>query len=133
MNSDHVKEQLTNETTNYLQKIDILPLNSLRKIEIFQSYLFSKLKWKFAIYYFNETWVNQIIDNQFSKYYCIWLHLPVCVNITHLSLPSKKLGMNVMAANLIYNKCKTTLQRVLKCSRKCLQVLETKKLVNYMK
>ena len=117
MNSDHVKEQLTNETTNCLQKIDILPLHPLQKKEIFQSCVFSKLKWKFAIYHFNETWVNQIINNQFSKYYRIWLQLPVCVNKTHISLPSKKLRINVTAANLIYNKCKITLQRVLKCSR----------------
>ena len=44
MNCDHVKEQLTKDITNYLQKIDILPLHPLQKIEIFQSCVFSKLK-----------------------------------------------------------------------------------------
>ena len=34
MNCDHVKEQLTKDITNYLQKIDILPLHPLHKIEI---------------------------------------------------------------------------------------------------
>ena len=34
MKCDHVKEQLTNNITNYLQKIDILPLHPLQKIEI---------------------------------------------------------------------------------------------------
>ena len=34
-----------------------------------------------------------------------------------LSLPNKKLGMNVKTAKLIYNECKITLRRVLRCSR----------------
>ena len=117
MNCDHVKEQLTKDITNYLQKIDILTLHPLQKIEIFQLYVFSKLKWRFTIYNLKETWVNQNIDNQFSKYYWKCLHLPVCANITHLSLPNKKLGMNVQTAKLIYNECKITLRRILKYSR----------------
>ena len=117
MNCDHEKEQLTKDITNYLQKIDILPLHPLQKIEICQLYVFSKLKWRFTIYHLNETWVNQNIDNQFSKYYREWLQLPVCANTTHLSLPNKKLGMNVPTAKLIYNECKITLRRFLRCSR----------------
>ena len=116
MNCDHVKEELTKDITNYLKKIDILPLHPLQKIEICQLYIFSKLKWRFTIYHHNETWVNQNIDNQFSKCYCKWLQLQVCANITHLSLPNKKLGMKVKTAKLIYNECKITLRRVLKCS-----------------
>ena len=117
MNCDHVKEQRTKDNTNYHQKIDILPLHTLQKIEICQLYVFSKLKWRFTIYHLNETWVNQNIDNRFSKYYREWLQLPVCANTTHLSLPNKKLGMNVKTAKLIYNECKITLRRVLRCSR----------------
>ena len=37
MNCDHVKKQLTKDITNYLQKIGILPLHPLQKIEIYQS------------------------------------------------------------------------------------------------
>ena len=117
MNCDHEKEQLTKDITNYLQKIDILPLHQLQKVEICQLYVFSKLEWRFTIYHLNETWVNQNIDNQFSKYYREWLQLPVCANTTHLSLPNKKLGMNVPTAKLIYNECKITLRRFLRCSR----------------
>ena len=100
MNCDHVKEQLTKDIANYLQKIDILPLHPLQKIEICQLYICSKLKWRFTIYHLSETWVNQNIDNQFSKYYRKWLQLSVCVNITQLSLPNKKLRMNVKKADL---------------------------------
>ena len=103
MNRDHVKD-----ITKYLQKIDILPLRPLQKIEICQLYVFSKLKWRFTIFHLSETWVNQNIDNRFSKYYRKWLQLPVCANMTHPSLPSKKLEMNVKTAKLIYNECKIT-------------------------
>ena len=116
MNCDHVKGQLTKVITNYLQKIDILPLHLLKKIEICQLYIFSKLKWRFTIYHLNETWVNQNIDNQFSKYHK-WLELPVCANIRHLCLPNKKLGLNVKTTKLSYNECKITLRKVLRCSR----------------
>ena len=50
---------------------------------------------------------------QFSKSYRKRLQLPVCAK--YLSLPNKKLGMNVKAAKLIYNECKITLRRVLEC------------------
>ena len=116
MNCDHVQEQLTKDTMNFLQKMNILSVHSLQKIEICQLYVLSKFKWRFTIYHLNQTWVNQNIDNQFSKYYCKWLQLPVCVNTTHLSVPNKKPGMNVKTAKLIYNECKITLQRVRKCS-----------------
>ena len=104
MNCGHVKEQLTNDITNYLQKIDILSLHPLQKIEICQSCAFSKLKWRFTIYHLKETQVNQNIDNQFSKYYRKWLQLPVCAKITYLFLPNKKLGMSVKTAKFIYSK-----------------------------
>ena len=100
MNCDHVKEQRTKDNTNYHQKIDILPLHTLQKIEICQLYVFSKLKWRFTIYHLYKNLVNQNIDNLFSKYYRKWLQLSVCVNITQLSLPNKKLRMNVKKADL---------------------------------
>ena len=116
MNCDHVTKQLTKGITNYLRKIYILPLHPLQKIEICQLYVFSKLKSRFTIYHLNQTWVSQNTDNQFSKYYRKWLQLPACANIKHLSLPNKKLGMNVKTTKSIYNECKITLRRVLKCS-----------------
>ena len=100
MNCDHVKEQRTKDNTNYHQKIDILPLHTLQKIEICQLYVFSKLKWRFTVYHLYKNLVNQNIDNLFSKYYRKWLQLSVCVNITQLSLPNKKLRMNVKKADL---------------------------------
>ena len=113
---DHVKNELTQDISCYLQKIDRLPLHHLQKIEICQLYVFSKLKWRFTIYNLSETWVIQNIDNHFSKFYRKWLQLPVSANITHLSLPNKKLGLNIRTAKQIYNECKITVRRILRCS-----------------
>ena len=52
---DHVKNELIQDISCYLQKIDCLPLHPLQKIEICQLYVFSKRKWRFAIYNLSET------------------------------------------------------------------------------
>ena len=113
---DHVKYELIQDISCYLQKIDHLPLHPLQKIEICQLYVFSKLKWRFKIYNFSETWAIQNIDKHFSKLYRKWLQLPVSANITHLSLPNNKLGLNIRTAKQIYNECKITVRRILRCS-----------------
>ena len=78
MNCDHVKEQLTKDITNYLQKIDILPLHPLQKIEICQLYVFSKLKWRFTIYHLSETWEIKILTISFQNIVtgCSYQYLP---------------------------------------------------------
>ena len=88
----------------------------MQKFEICQLYVFSKLQWRFTIYNLSETWVIQNIDNHFSKFYRKWLQLPVSANITHLSLPNKKLGRNIRTAKQTYNECKVTVRRIRICS-----------------
>ena len=58
----------------------------------------------------------QNIDNHFSKFYRKWLELPVSANITHLSLSNSTLGLNIRTAKQIYNECKITVRRILRCS-----------------
>ena len=113
---DHVKNELIQDISCYLQKIDRLPLHPLQKIEICQLYVFSKLKWRFTIHNLSEIWVIQNIDNHFSKFYRKWLELPVSANITHLSLSNNTLGLNIRTAKQIYNECKITVRRILRCS-----------------
>ena len=43
-------------------------------------------------------------------------YLLVVGNITHLSLPNSKLGLNIRTAKQIYNECKITVRRILRCS-----------------
>ena len=116
MSDQHIKETLTEEINSYLRKIDLLPLHPLHKIEICQHYVFSKLKWRFTIYNLTETWVNQKIDSQLNRCYRKWLQIPISGNITHLTMPKGKLGLNIKSAKYTYQHCKLTVRRILKCS-----------------
>jgi hypothetical protein len=116
MSDHHVKENLIDEVRSYLRKIDLLPLHPLHKTEICQHYVFSKLKWRFTIYNLTETWVNQKIDSELNRYYRKWLQIPISGNITHLSMPKGKLGLNIKLAKYTYQQCKLTVRRILKCS-----------------
>lgn len=116
MNCNHVKDELSTELEAYLLKTHNLPLHPLQKIEICQRYIMSKFKWKFSIYDLSQTWVKENMDNKFSKFFRKWLQIPVSGNITHLTLPHNKLGLNIKSASTIYNECKLSVRRILKCS-----------------
>ena len=56
---------------------------------------FLQTKWQFLIYNLTETWVAETLDNKFSKFYRRRLQIPVSGNISHLSLPRSKLGLEI--------------------------------------
>ena len=103
MGTETEKDNLTTELKKYLEKIDLLPLHSKFKIEIVQSYVYSKFRWRFTIYPLTETWISNNIDNNINRYVRKWLQIPISGNITHLRLPKKKLGMNLRSAKDIYS------------------------------
>ena len=117
MNIDTEKLRLAAELTKYLEKIDLLPLHPKFKIEIVQKYIYSKFRWSFSIYPLTVTWITQNIDNNINRYVRKWLQIPISGNITLLSLPRKKLGMNIKSAKDIYEACKLTVRRILKESK----------------
>ena len=116
MSNDHTKSQLISTIEKYLQITDRLPLHPLQKIEICQRFIFFKLKWQLSIYNLTETWVAETLDNKFSKFYRRWLQIPVSENISHLSLPRSKLGLEIKTLKQIYNECKVSNRSILKCS-----------------
>ena len=113
MDIENIKQGILSSVTDYLRKIDQLPLLPLNKITIVQFYIFSKLRWNFSIYNLTETWIVQHIDNILSKYVRKWLQLPVCANVEHLTFQIQKLGINFKFAKSIYNKCKLSVRRIL--------------------
>ena len=116
MSCDHIKNQLTTEIDQYLQKTNLLPLHPLQKIQICQQFILSKMKWRFSIYDLTETWIIQNIENKFNRFYRKWLQIPVNGNVTHLFLPNTKLGLNMKEVKSVYRACKLTVRRILKCS-----------------
>ena len=59
MDSKIVQDQIMDEIEKYLLKIGQLPLHSKHKIAIVNRYIVSKVRWRFTIYNFSETWIKQ--------------------------------------------------------------------------
>ena len=62
--------------------------------------------------------MSQNLDSVIIKrYHRKWLHFPVSGNITHLSLPKNKSGLNITTLKEIYVECKVSVRQTLKLSR----------------
>jgi hypothetical protein len=117
MDCSKIKENILDEIWKHIKKIDVLPLHPKNKILIVQRFVFSKIKWSFSIYDLSETWVKQKVDDAIlNRYYRKWLNMPISGNISHLCMPTKCLGLKMSTAKQIYNNCKLTVRRILKCS-----------------
>ena len=117
MDTSEIKESIISDINSYVDKTDRLPIKPLNKIKILQLYVFSKIRWQFTIYKLSETWVKEKLDNNIiGKFIRKWLQLPVSGNITHLTLPSRHLGINIKTAATLYNNCQISLRKILRCS-----------------
>ena len=76
----------------------------------------SKIRWPLTIYSFSETWIKQTLDSLTLRYVRKWFHFHPGANTSHLRLLLKKIGLALTLLSDLYNKCKLTLRRILKCS-----------------
>ena len=58
---------------------------------------------------------GETIVNKFPNFYRRWLQIPVSGDISHLSLPCSKLGLETKTLKQIYNECKVSNQSIWKC------------------
>ena len=63
MNLQESKSDLLSCIDSYLEKIINLPLHPSSKIEILNSYVYSKIHWSLSIYNFSMTWIKQNCDS----------------------------------------------------------------------
>ena len=117
MSTQHKEKDLTDELSKYLTKLDSVPLHPRQKITVINRYVTSKIRWPLTIYSFSETWIKQTLDSLTLRYVRKWLHFHPGANTSHLRLPLKKIGLALTLPSDLYNKCKLTLRRILKCSR----------------
>ena len=89
-------------------------------------YMYSKLKWIFSCYHLDASWLKQSCDSLALRYIRKWLNFHPGANTCHLSLPFKKLGVNLTLPSHIYQQCKITVRRILCTSKdkniRCLYV-----------
>lgn len=114
METDFVKSDLEQDVSGYLEKIDILPLHPTNKCNVVTKYVYSKLRWRLSIYDLSETWVKQNLDNMVNKYVRKWFGIPVCGNISHVSLPPSNFGLNFKNVLQILKHCNLSTRRLLK-------------------
>ena len=78
--------------SEYLEKLNNLPLHPNKKLKIISMYVYSKIRWKMSIYDLSVTWVIQSMDSLLKTYVKRWLHMHQGANFDHLKLPPVKLG-----------------------------------------
>jgi uncharacterized Zn-finger protein len=116
MSCDSVKTKLLADVSQYLAKIDLIPIKPLHKIKIVNQFVYSKLRWRFSIYDLTSTWVRRNVENVISNSVRKWLEIPISGNISHLSFPIKDLGLNFKGATDIYEECQLSVRRLLRTS-----------------
>ena len=116
MNFEEIKSELINEINDYLSKIDLFTMKPFSKIRVVQTYVYSKLRWRFSIYPLTVTWIQQNLDSVVSRYLRKWLHIPISGNVSHLQFPKSKLGVDFCSMADIYQQCQMSVRRVLRGS-----------------
>ena len=117
MNNQHVKDELLNILEDTIGKTDNLPLHPRYKIKIITLYTYSKIKWLLSCYNLDMAWIKNSCDSLVLRYIRKWLNLHPGANTCHLSLPFKKLGLNLSLPSFIYEQCKLTVRRILRDSK----------------
>ena len=112
-----IKEKMTTFIEDTIHKIYTLPVRSLDKIKIVNSYLYSKIKWPMSIYRLGVRWIKQNCDNVVTRQTRHWLNLHPGANFTHLKLPGKNLGLNFKLPTDIYKYCQVTTRRIMSSSK----------------
>ena len=99
-----------------MSKIDLFTMKPFSKIRVVQTYVYSKLRWRFSIYPLTVTWIQQNLDSVVSRYLRKWLHIPISGNVSHLQFPKSKLGVDFCSMADIYQQCQMSVRRVLRGS-----------------
>ena len=87
MSCENIKKELSSMFSEYLEKLNNLPLHPNKKLKMISMYVYSKIRWKMSIYDLSVTWVIQSMDSLLKTYVKRWLHMHQRANFDHLKLP----------------------------------------------
>ena len=113
--NDH-KSEILDTLTDFLNKIDQLPLHPKNKIRLYSQYVLSKISWHFTISAIGKTWVNETLDPIVSKYIRKWLELPISATLSNILLPYNRFGLNVVLPSTKFLQCQTISRKALQSS-----------------
>jgi hypothetical protein len=117
MKNQHVKDKLLVVMEDIIEKTDLLPLHPRSKISILTVYMYSKISWFLSCYHLDLNWLKGTCDSLVLRYIRFWLNFHPGANTCHLSLPFKKLGLNILLPSQVYHQCKITVRRILRSSK----------------
>ena len=113
--NDH-KSEILDTLTDFLNKIDQLPLHPKNRIRLYSQYVLSKISWHFTISDIGKTWVNETLDPIVSKYIRKWLELPISATLSNILLPYNRFGLNVVLPSTKFLQCQTISRKALQSS-----------------
>ena len=113
--NDH-KSEILDTLTDFLNKIDQLPLHPKNKIRLYSQYVLSKISWHFTISDIGKTWVNETLDPIVSKYIRKWLEFPISATLSNILLPYNRFGLNVVLPPTKFLQCQTISRKALQSS-----------------
>ena len=113
--NDH-KSEIMDTLTDFLNKIDQLPLHPKNRIRLYSQYVLSKISWHFTISDIGKTWVNETLDPIVSKYIRKWLELPISATLSNILLPYNRFGLNVVLPSTKFLQCQTISRKALQSS-----------------
>ena len=76
-------------------------------------YIYSKLRWRLAIYNFSQTWIEQHLDDKIIAHVKNWLHFHQGASLSHLKLAINKFGFGFQLPSDVYRYCRLSLRRIL--------------------
>ncbi len=117
MDNHQAKEEILNTMEGIIEKTDSLPLHPRSKISIVTLYMYSKLRWWFSCYQLDLFWLKGSCDSLILRYIRKCLNFHPGANVSHLNLPLKRLGLNLLLPSQLYQQCKVTVRRIMRASR----------------
>ena len=114
MSNEVHKKELISTVTETISQIDRLPLHPKNKLRLYNRYLLAKLSWHLTVADISATWIKENVNSIVSRYFRMWLDLPVCATLRSIFLSSNKFDLNISSPSVKFTECQTVLCIALK-------------------
>ena len=114
MGTDEIRNELQEELSSYLDKVDKLPLHPKNKLLIINKFVYNKLRWRLSVYHLSESWATKSLDaGKVIHYVKRWLHFHQGANLIHLKLSVSKFGLGFQLPSDVLKYCNHSIRQVL--------------------
>ncbi len=116
MNDHQHKEELSNTINEIMSDINNLPLHPKYKIQLYKSYVLSKISWHLTVTDISITWVKQNVDNVVHDYIRRWLEIPISGTLDICMLSKSKFGLDIIEPSTKFIQCQFVIRNKMKTS-----------------